>query len=601
MSEFYVCYAWNKIADITDSSLYILKVNYSLNEYGELVWEGCTRLSPLMYDLIGFDLFTPPFERLPDVYTDDNGIVRLKACRNAAEYTGYNPMRILPYKSGFFRTITLIGVTKREKPRFRTFNMTNRRIEILDEHYCDYGYFVCDYNGSVSYLTKEQTISIINRYGAANAVSDGDRIKLITWDDEIGDTDDITDGLPRLEDVGLPLFASPQNTAAADNMAPYSDADDNTAVFDIADLRTYADSFFTIRRQRIKNDTALTEFTESIEAFHQALVFGTVSEHAYMKIRGKLGSFRERLESGSEYQFIENDLMSQLRGIPFVRTDAFNEMLSHRKSALERLVNLQTLCDMNRDIVRRYSEHLLAETWLTKCMNKLCEKTGTRLEGTETRIKSPASLYGKLYERNSKEGKTPEELFGGTCDIIRYTVCFDEPTDYCGGTEAFIKELIGQFPGSQLERFRNYWTPYVSNQYRGINTVIRLPDMCYDHRSDRLVSGRYSNSRNCTPIRSLCFEVQFHTAASLKIKEDTHKMYEKLRRHDTDDNERAMIKADMEKANEQLEVPEGAPFMSLVSNEYIEAMKALREHLDRALDGIRDNAGTCLADTSLLQ
>ena len=370
--------------------------------------------------------------------------------------------------------------------------------------------------------------------------------------------------------------------------------------FDISDLRTYADSFFTIRRRRIKDDTPISEFTESIEVFHQALLFRTVSEQAYTKIRGKLGSFKERLESGNEYQFIENDLMSQLRGIPFVRTEAFEEMLSG-KSRFERIVNLQTLCDMNRDIVKRYAEHLLAETWLTGCMSKLCEETGTGLKGLRARIKSPASLYGKLYERNDKEGKTPEELFISTYDIIRYTVCFDDPSDYCRGTEDYIKKLIVLFPGSKLERFRNYWVPYVSNQYKGINTVIRLPDLCYDRRTGRLADSSYRSSRSCTPIRSICFEVQFHTADSLKIKEYTHPLYEKLRNHNTTDEERAEILLKMEKANKPLEELKSPQVMSMVSNEYIEAMKALRKHLDRTLDSIRDNAGTCLADTSALQ
>ena len=138
MSEIYVCYAWDKKHDIYDSLLYLLKIGCSLNESGELVWETCTHLSSLFIDLKDIIMLMPEENRLPDVYTDDKGIIRLKAYPKAAEYNRYNPMGVLPFKSGFFRTITVIGATRRENPTFRKFNMTNRTVEILDEHYCDY-------------------------------------------------------------------------------------------------------------------------------------------------------------------------------------------------------------------------------------------------------------------------------------------------------------------------------------------------------------------------------------------------------------------------------------------------------------------------------
>ena len=99
----------------------------------------------------------------------------------------------------------------------------------------------------------------------------------------------------------------------------------------------------------------------------------------------------------------------------------------------------------------------------------------------------------------------------------------------------------------QMESFKNYWAPYASGEYRGINVSVRLPDMCWDMREKKLKSSRYAGSRYCVAIPAFCFEVQFHTQASLEVKEKTHKLYERSRRSDTSEEERRLNNAEIGK------------------------------------------------------
>ncbi len=576
MSEIITCFS----ADKSRSEYYALRVSCSENESGELVWESSELLPPMSAEeLKKLGAVLPPLASLPDVYKGEDGILHLNVRAYAAMYHPYNPMRVLPYREGFFGTVTVLGCSCREKKGYVKYHMANRVIEILNDHIREYGYFVCDYNGTVAYLSNEQTMSIINRYGTVNAKVSGS-------------------GVTAIDGSALPLFAPPGELRG--NSARFSAYGDDTIDFDIAKLRLYADTFFVMRRRALRNESDLTQFAESIEAYHQALICGTAPGSVCSKVSAALESMAERLSDDTEYRREERELMMQLRNISFVRTKAFEDMLSCRRDNVDRLAQLNILCDMSGDIVTRYSAIMLAELAMTPLLQELGEELGFVLKGRKNRLKSPGSLYEKLYEQQEDLTLTPEELFRDMTDILRYTVCLDADR-YCEGIGQIIRRIVERFPGAQLEKFRNYWTPYVSGQYRGINTVIRMPDVYFDNASRQFVGVQYRGSRRCTPIGSFTFELQFHTENSYKTKKDSHDLYEQIRRRDTDENRRKQIIAEMRELTDRMIEPDGARFLSMMSNEYITSLKNSVQLMERTLDGIRGMADSCFIDKSLLE
>lgn len=532
---------------------------------------------------------------LPAVHKDEKGIVHLdlELFSDKIMYHKYNPKRVFPLKPELFRTVTLLGMTRKEEKKYEKYHMTNREFLLLNEHHRTDGYYVCDYNGAVAYITTEQMLSIMNRYGATNAGVSGDGIYM-------------SDG------SSIPEFSPPED---ADELksevysglnkkdtVKYLDNDDDTEKYDIKKLRFYADTFFTLRRRRLKiesdspeaNKKAVAdEFRRSIEAYHQAVIRDTVSLSEYERISKELDTLSNELESdNNKYHLAEREILSQIRSAEFARTDAFDDMLEMSGDNIKRLVNLQTLCDFSSDIVKRYSHMLLAEQDITEYLRSLEDQFNCKLENTKFRIKSPDSIYQKLYERNDHPDQTPEELFGEAKDLLRYTICFKNTDDYCTSIKKILKKIICEkYKGASLDKFRNFWTPYVSGEYKGVNTVIKLPDICFDTREKKFVSADMRGSRTCTFISSFCFELQFHTYDSLAAKEKCHKYYEENRNKETSEKTRKENDAAMREIMAGVKAPRNAEFLNEISTEYILALKNSIDLMKKELTVIKETDG----------
>lgn len=501
-------------------------------------------------------------ERLPVVHSTENGFVQLTIKPFVGKYHKLNPKKLWPSKTALLRTITVLGETVRKSKKYITYWMTNRRIQLLDENYTEYGYYVCDYNGAIAYLTFDQMQLIGNRYGFTNARINGTRITA-------------------LDGSSLPQFSYTYdaNDVRNDDKVSYITGDVSVSEYEISILRQYADSFFSIRRQQLSFDedssseliqTELNELVSSVQAFHQALLWGSVPKTEYERIQNALPDLFAKSES--DYNRIKREILSGVHSSYFELTDAFDTMLKKCGTNTKRLANIQTLTALSKDIQDRYCAILLAEQEITQVLMSLGQEYSYELFGLEYRMKSPDSLYEKLYERCNDTNKSIETLFEESRDILRYTVCFDREEDYCENIVALLENVMDRFSG-QVECFRNYWTPYVSGEYKGINVSVRLPEMCWDKREKRLRHKRFAESRYCVAVPSFCFEVQFHTQTSLSVKEHNHKLYERNRRSDVSAEERQRNNEEMKKNISSVTTPAGAAYLNMMSNEYIEALQ----------------------------
>lgn len=574
-NELYYCYGLDKNISGTVSQLFVIKV---IQDSASLAWCGCELLPPMTAE----EAYSLKIEnvsiskndknteickdinisRLPAVHNDNNGLTLLALKAFEGKYHRLNPKKLWPSKTSLLRTITVLGETHEIQKKYITYWMTNRKIQMLDESYDEYGYYVCDYNGATAYLTFEQMQTIGNRYGFTNARVNGNRIT-------------------KLDGNHLPRFTKPADVSSIQNTdrVLYVNNDESTDDFEIGKLRCYADTFFTIRRQRLAFDEntpvediekELNEILFSVEAFHQALLWKTVPKNEYESIAKRVEDIFSG-EGSVDYLKAKSETLSRVKNMFFTPTLAFNTMLEKCGTDLKRMINLNTLVSLNKDIQDSYSAILLAEQEITEILKEKSKDFDYSLFGLDYRIKSPNSLYEKLYERSNDSGKSIETLFEETRDVLRYTVCFNNNDDYCKNIKALLENIMDKYSG-QLECFRNYWTPYVSGEYKGVNATVRIPDMCWDMREKKLKHKRFNGSRYCITIPSFCFEIQFHTISSLEIKEKNHRLYEKCRRNDISEDERQHCFKEMKNNISSIIQPKGAEYLNMMSNEYITAL-----------------------------
>lgn len=143
-----------------------------------------------------------------------------------------------------------------------------------------------------------------------------------------------------------------------------------------------------------------------------------------------------------------------------------------------------------------YADYLSAEFGLTKFIVDFANTNGAVLEGLEYRVKSPKSLYNKIYQRGKKSS------FDSVADVIRYTLILN-PEDYVEQIQFIVEALYKK--DWKIYILKNYWMND-SLPYNGVN-------------------AKFKNSRNYR------VEIQFHTQQSFKVKmsEEDHELYEKRR------------------------------------------------------------------------
>ena len=143
-----------------------------------------------------------------------------------------------------------------------------------------------------------------------------------------------------------------------------------------------------------------------------------------------------------------------------------------------------------------YADYLSTEFEITKFLVDFAKTNKAVLAGLEYRVKSPKSLYNKLYQRVEKS------FFDSIADVIRYTVIL-EPKNYVEQIRSVTDALYEK--NWKIYSLKNYWVND-SFPYNGVN-------------------AKFKNSRNYR------IEIQFHTQESFDVKmsEEDHKLYEQRR------------------------------------------------------------------------
>ena len=143
-----------------------------------------------------------------------------------------------------------------------------------------------------------------------------------------------------------------------------------------------------------------------------------------------------------------------------------------------------------------YADYLSTEFETTKFLVEFAKTNKAVLEGLEYRVKSPKSLYNKLYQRVEKS------FFDSLADVVRYTIILD-PEDYVEQIRFVITALHEK--NWKIYALKNYWTND-GFPYNGVNTKFKNP-------------------------RNYRIEIQFHTKESFDVKmsKEDHDLYEQRR------------------------------------------------------------------------
>lgn len=178
------------------------------------------------------------------------------------------------------------------------------------------------------------------------------------------------------------------------------------------------------------------------------------------------------------------------------------------------------LTDKEKDI---YINAIENESKITPELQEIVLKNGGDLVGLEYRIKSPSSVFGKIYLRPKS---TPIQEMN---DIIRYTEII-EAENLVECTKTTISDLESR--GYEVAKLKNTWIDD-KNPYNGINAQIKSTE-------------------------GQMFELQFHTPESFALKnsEEMHGLYEQSRLLMDNDRLLERISMKMFELSDELERPQ---------------------------------------------
>lgn len=183
-----------------------------------------------------------------------------------------------------------------------------------------------------------------------------------------------------------------------------------------------------------------------------------------------------------------------------------------------------------RRLLEKANEH---ETQTTALLKSL-ENDGRKLEGLNFRLKGKASLERKILSDATEKGCSLQEASKNIKDVLRYTFVVDEKRFY----ESFAEvRTTLENKGYNLVRVKNSLKSK-GKMYRGVNTIVETSD-------------------------KYLFELQFHTADSLKIKEIVHPLYEQYRLLDPKSKEALELEKRMIEISNKIAIPEGAEMVKL--------------------------------------
>ena len=169
-----------------------------------------------------------------------------------------------------------------------------------------------------------------------------------------------------------------------------------------------------------------------------------------------------------------------------------------------------------------YIKAIQNEGNITPELQEIVIKNGGYLDGLEYRIKSPSSVFEKVYLR--PETTPILEMH----DIVRYTE-IQAAENLVATTQKTIADLESR--GYEIIKLKNTWIDDI-NPYNGINAQVKSPE-------------------------GQIFELQFHTPESFTLKnsEEMHGLYECQRVLDVDDIEYFEIQDKMFELSDSLTIP----------------------------------------------
>jgi len=173
--------------------------------------------------------------------------------------------------------------------------------------------------------------------------------------------------------------------------------------------------------------------------------------------------------------------------------------------------------------------HEIERGTVTPAMKRIeAEDPDRHLAGLENRLKGKDRLTEKVIQAVEERGHTVESALGMIKDAIRYTFVYREGR-YTEGVHADCERF--KAAGFEPVDRKNSWEGL---EYKGINGRWRVPGA------------------------SQIFEVQFHTQASLDVKEETHWAYERLRMLPEDDTEVSQLHSYQREVTNKVPLPPDA-------------------------------------------
>lgn len=171
---------------------------------------------------------------------------------------------------------------------------------------------------------------------------------------------------------------------------------------------------------------------------------------------------------------------------------------------------------------RIYKKVAEKEPSITEDVKEVVKKNRMKLQGLESRLKTPVSLYEKMRKRGTFADITEMK------DIVRYT-----GVSSCEKLTKSVISILSDFKrmGYRILEIKNTWLDK-NAVYKGIGVFL------------------------ISPIGQI-FEIQFHTEESYQVKNETHSLYET--RRTIPDNDPLAIEIDnvMRKLSSELKAPKG--------------------------------------------
>lgn len=183
--------------------------------------------------------------------------------------------------------------------------------------------------------------------------------------------------------------------------------------------------------------------------------------------------------------------------------------------------NIEALSKMSDSERANYLGMVAKEPGITKDVKELTEANGGELAGLEARVKTPASTYEKMYDREEKTDLRDMN------DVIRYTEIY-EPDKLADATNNNLDQFKEK--GYSIDRVKNTWEDD-ETPYRGINV-------------------------NMTSPEGQKFEVQYHTQESFELKNgEMHTKYEECRTLNPESERYCQLQDEMYELSDKLEKP----------------------------------------------